>query len=552
MGLALALAAGPLRAQEPPDLGLGNGDASKGLLKKVYDSPPPWAVESPGAAGATFGLGLDSLFDHQESLDLASMRTTVTVRDSGGGGSVTEVPGDPALLNRKFDFLSELQGEGTQGSIALPNFGLPFYPTFHWQALSADLRLDFLDRPEPTESTSIEGRGLLYGVGFDLVTALCKHCGWFASAGYQVQDMPSFDADRKPRLADNDLSNDHVRIRRQVRDASFRVGYGVPGARMIPYTGVRRRSTDLDIEDELDFRGPGPDGTTEETRLRTRTKIKGDATLAVAGLDVKFGGGFFGRAETAIGDGDWVVMVRVVYLMSAKPTWPPPKPPEELKRAHELAVEIAPALATLKAKLLGRWPEDPKAREDFLDQARAEIERILAAPELAAARDYVFRDFPDNGPPAPVAALLPPARGMALAAFRPDSSANRAAKPPEIVDLLRSLAASVSLLLHRAEAEDLQIWICAATLPGHRGTFELWPASYPTAAQRKRTPARVLIYRGLYAYHAESGSDPPIDCSPPKCPRLDLMTDSGPGLLCEFDLRPSLCSLQSEKPKGCS
>jgi len=349
MGLALALAAGPLRAQEPLDLELG--DASKDLLKKVFDSPPPWAVESPGAAGATFELGLDTLFEHQESLDLASMHTTVTVLDSGGGGSVTEVLGDPALLNRKFDFLSELRGEGTQGSIALPTFGLPIYPTLHWQALSADLRLDFLNQPEPTESTSIEGRGLLYGVGFDLVTALCKHCGWFASTGYQVQDMPSFSADRKPRIAGLDLSRDEVRIRRRVRDASFRIGYGAPGARVIPYTGVRRRSTDLDIEDELGFRGPGPDGTSEETRLKTRIKIKGDATLAVAGLDVKFGGGLFGRMETAIGDGDRVVMVKLVYLWSQQDI----DNRRLKKRAREIAAGILPRLIAIEKEYLAGW-----------------------------------------------------------------------------------------------------------------------------------------------------------------------------------------------------
>jgi hypothetical protein len=360
IGLALALAAGPLRAQEPLDLGLSDGGALKGILEKVLNSPPPWAVESPGAAGATFGLGLDSLFEHQESLNLASMRTTVTVRDSGGGGSVTEVPGDPALLNRKFDFLSELQGEGTQGSIALPILGLRIYPTFHWQALSADLRLDFLNRPEPAESTSIEGRGLFYGVGFDLVTTLCNQCGWFASAGYQVQDMPSFSADRSPRIAGLDLSRDEVRIRRQVRDTSFRIGYGGPNARVISYTGVRRRSTDLDIEDELGFRGPGPDGTSEETRLRTRTKIQGEATLAVAGLNVNFGGRFFGRAETAIGDGDRVVMVKVVYLpkirikISQETSQKKSEKKREKKREKKLEKELKKRARLIAVGILAR------------------------------------------------------------------------------------------------------------------------------------------------------------------------------------------------------
>ncbi len=362
-------------------------------------------VCTAGAAGPLraqgtfdFGLGLETLFDHQESLDLASMHSMVTVRDSGGGGSVTEIPSDSALLNRKFDFLSELKGEGAHGSIARPALGL-FHPTFHWQALSADLRLDFLDRPEPEESTSIEGRGLLYGAGLDLVTALCRQCGWFVGVGYLVQEMPSFRADRSPRLAGPglDLSRDEVRIRRQVRDASFRIGYGLPGGRVITYTGVRRRSTDLDIEDELGFRGPGPDGTTGETLLTTRTKIQGDATLAVAGLDVKFGGGLSGRVETAIGDGDRVVLVKLIYIKSktddGKIEEDKIEEDKMKERARVIAAGILARLIDIEKEYLDGWrrltvvPGDDGESSYFV----RDVEALLAGTEadlLAALRAY--------------------------------------------------------------------------------------------------------------------------------------------------------------------
>jgi len=423
MALALALAAGPSRAQEPLDLGLGEGGASEGLLEKVSDSPPPWAIESPRAAGATFGLGLDALFEHQESLDIASIRTTVTTRDSGGHESSTEIPGDPALLNRKFDFRSELEGEGSQGSIALPTFGLPIHPTFHWQALSANLRLDFLDRRESAENTSIEGRGLFLGAGFDLVAAMCNQCGWFASAGYQVQDMPSFGADRKPRLSDADLSHDEVSLRRQVRDASFRIGYGIPNARIITYTGVRRRSTDLDIEDELGFSGRTQDGTLEETRLRTRTKIQGDATLAVAGLDVNFGGGLFGRAETAIGDGDRVVKVNLVYLpkigIEIRQETAEEKAEKERerklekqlkKRARWIAAGILPRLIAIEKEYLAGWHAlhvvagdggEPSYLVQEVDALLNGTESALLGvthdyPELEALGDWITDEFVRN------------------------------------------------------------------------------------------------------------------------------------------------------------
>ncbi len=545
-----------------------------------------FAAEPLRAQGAfEFGLGLDTLFDHQESLDLASIHTTVTVRDSGGGESVTEIPGDPALLNRKFDFLSELRGEGAHGSIALPALGL-VRPTFHWHALSADLRLDFLDRPEPTESTSIEGRGLFYGVGFDLVTALCKQCGWFASAGYLVQNMPSFDADRSPRIAGLDLSRDQVRIRRQVRDASFRVGYGVPGARIIPYTGVRRRSTDLDIEDDLAFRGPGPDGTSEETRLNTRTKIRGDATLAVAGLDVKFGGGFLGRAEAAIGDGDRVVMVRVVYLpkigieerRERKSENESEKKQEKQekklkKRAREIAVGILARLIAIEKEYLAGWHAltvvtgnggepsylVPEVKA-LLGKTEKELLDVMGDyPELAALGDWIGDEFgrarKELGLEVPVRTAGLGAAGALPASFSGSSPSyvlasailqaqrkDQVISQPEADGILtRVLEWIVGTPLRAARTNDgFRTQIRFETNLGNEMRLNIYPRYYPSSDHRKTGlapggPWKVWI--GSYSYEITKGAAP--DTTPYWC---DATKKTSPEF-CPLELVPKGCKV---------
>src|SRR5688572_18766997 len=56
-------------------------------------APPPWAVESPAAAGdgARFGLGVDSFFENQKSLRIASQQSVTVLQGPDGSPQPTVV-----------------------------------------------------------------------------------------------------------------------------------------------------------------------------------------------------------------------------------------------------------------------------------------------------------------------------------------------------------------------------------------------------------------------------------------------------------------------------
>jgi hypothetical protein len=222
----------------------GEGSVWSRLFGRVSDSNPPWAVEAPGAAGARYGLGLDLFFERQESLRITFMEQTIRARDLIRG---TEESGvvrtDPGLLNRKFDLRLDLTGAGIQPAIALrlPR-ALGLYPTLIFQAAAADVSLDFLDRNRPGDSSSLSGRGALFGAGLDLTRALCGSCPWFAGASYFSQRLPSLTVDRSPGFGPPgfEVLEDEVRLSRDVQEASTRVGYGFSGNQVVSYLGVTR------------------------------------------------------------------------------------------------------------------------------------------------------------------------------------------------------------------------------------------------------------------------------------------------------------------------
>lgn len=162
----------------------GAGSLRRRLFGRVSDSKPPWAVEAPGGAGARYGLGLDLFFEHQESLRITFMEQTLQARDLLTGREESQVVRtDPGLLNRKFDLRWDLAGAGIQPAVALPlprTLGL--YSTLVFQAASADVSLDFRDRNRPEDSSSLDGRGPLFGTGLDVTRSLCRSCPWFAGA----------------------------------------------------------------------------------------------------------------------------------------------------------------------------------------------------------------------------------------------------------------------------------------------------------------------------------------------------------------------------------
>src|ERR1700694_920989 len=126
---------------------------------------PPWAVESPGAAGAPVALGLDVVTGREDGLRISSEPTVVTLRDPSGRTETSFIPGDPSLLNRKFAIRVRSTGEGAQVPVALPPIplaGLRIFPTFIVQVASTGLSLDFADKPQPADSTSLKVRAPLY------------------------------------------------------------------------------------------------------------------------------------------------------------------------------------------------------------------------------------------------------------------------------------------------------------------------------------------------------------------------------------------------------
>ena len=188
---------------------------------------------------------------------------------------------------------------GPAVTLRLPST-LGLYPTLVLQAAAADASLDFLDRNRPQDSSSLGGRGPLFGAGLDLTRSLCRNCPWFAGASYFFQRLPSLTVDRSPHFAlpGFDVLDDEVRLGRDAQEASTRVGYGFPGSRVVSYLGVRHRWNDVKIDDHLQYRDPFQQ---VETTLACRTQLKSQVTLALAGIEARLGPRLFGRLETSVG-----------------------------------------------------------------------------------------------------------------------------------------------------------------------------------------------------------------------------------------------------------
>lgn len=396
-------------------------------LMSLLRGEVPWAVEAPGAAGSRFGLGLDVFFERQESLRITSLEETIRTRDLSSG-LVVEGPrqGDPSLLNRKFDYLFEMEGVGFELPIALPELSLPgalrLYPTLFIQAATADVTFDFLDRTRSQDSTTFEGRGPLFGAGFDLTTALCRRCPWFTGTSYRFQRLPSLDVERIPPFAPQgfEVLHDESRLSRDVHEASARVGYGFSGNRVVSYLGVRYRSTDLEIEDDLRYLDPFRE---VETTLNSRVQLESETTLALAGVEAYLGGSFYGRIETAASDEDFMALFSVVYLGPGKGVpWPGPggepqaereetreEREREEQRARDIASRIAPRLTAIEAAFLAGWKglevvKDPDGQpayytqdvDDLLETTEQKIRAVLDRfPELEALKDWVSDEFRD-------------------------------------------------------------------------------------------------------------------------------------------------------------
>ena len=320
-----------------------------------FGSDPPWAVESPGGVGSTFGLGTEYLSERQGRLEIRSTHSVLTLLDREHGIVTTMIEnGDPALLQRKFDVEWRAQGPGVTVPLRLPSLHLPggggIYSSLVLDASTADVTLDFHDKPEqPANSDSLHGRGPMYGLGLDVIGAVCNRCPWYA-VGYQWRNFPSLTVDRSPHFfaPGFNVLGDKVRLNRKNQSFSTRIGYTLPGNRVATYVGVRRFMTGIVVQDKVSL---GSQTLPEETALSSLSKFASSRTEKVVGIDVHLGGPFFARSEFAFGDRQREGLLRLIYLKS---------PPEEKRiisneREGAIADAIVPGLAHAREIFESRW-----------------------------------------------------------------------------------------------------------------------------------------------------------------------------------------------------
>ncbi|MGH2726383.1 MAG: hypothetical protein ACRDKS_05345, partial [Actinomycetota bacterium] len=315
-----------------------------GLAAPAAGQAPPWALESPRAAGAAYGLGLDWLFERQESLEVKESSRPVT---------------DLPYVSRGIDLRWELTGPAVQVPIALPSLGR-LHPSLVLRAASADVTVDSPERPQDeVDRTSFDGRGTLLGATLDLAGSLCGGCPWFASGRYGFEDLSELEADGTTPFSFG-LAADEIRLGRRAHELSGRVGYVFPGGRAATYLGARGRRSEVEIEEELS-RDPATG-----KQITTHTRLESEEVSGFAGIDAHLAGPLFGRLEGSFGADDQAFLVKLVYLPRISLGRLRPQ------RAAELQVELGEVHAEFES----------------------EIQRLAGMPEaaaLAAAHELLRR-----------------------------------------------------------------------------------------------------------------------------------------------------------------
>jgi hypothetical protein len=476
---------------------------------------PPWVVESPAAAGhgARFGLGLDTLFEHQESLRIESQRTESSQEIQGGGTFV--VDGDPDLLNRKFDLDWDLRAAGVEVPLGLSCFRLTdlirVFPTLTLEAAMADVTLGSVTKTESNPKTTLEGRGPLFGVKLGATASLCGSCSWFTGISYHYRSLPALDADRSPELSERELEvlRDQVRLSQDVHEVSTQVGYVAPNQKVAYYTGVRGRWTDVDIEDELRLRSLIDQQT---TRIATRTRLKSETIEAVAGVAAHLGGSIYGRTETTFSGQDYGVTVSIVHV---GPREAPQEESEETEtKARETAALLVPRLEQILAAFQERrqrlqtaaagaqeYPRQAVAA--LLNDTERDLLQSLTGPELTAMRDYVQNLFkqarlrlalPPGSPPVRLASLHP----FLMQGARPAPEGLDKGAADSWFD---RIANAIGKILDQSRNNNLVMTLCVKTSPKDRAEFRMHPVSYDLLDKKVITTGRIVkVWRGLYSY----------------------------------------------------
>lgn len=527
---------------------LAAGLASSAAAASPFDDPA-WSAEAPGAAKKWFSLGTTTFHERQESLHIAAFEQFLEAEDLFTGAVESgRLPGDPRLLDRKFDLRFQETGIGPSFSIALPSANLlgaaQLHSTLSFHTAEAEVSLDFRDVTEAQDSTSLRGTGALFASGLDLHTTLGAAGSWFAATGFRFEKLPSLNVHRSPRFAQQGftVSRDDVRLEREVSEVSSRVGYAAPGGRTASYLGVQHRRTVLDIDDHLAFRN-----SFVERRLASQTRLDGETTLAVAGVDVALGTRLFSRLETAVGNGDTVVRLGFAYLVRGQRD--SIDGGEDVRRAAAIAVAIAEPLRRLEASL-GDWEACLTAGtctvERFLNEIEDRLLAILSAPELAGLRDWVVQRFRELRLTAHVAERQ--------AFFHPVAFVHASEKALLLQAtsgaVVNGARQTIAEPRRRAENGSLLTKICAISdPPGAR--FEMWPTSEPDRFDLRKaaeTPNFVTHYLGIYAFSLFKDGVTFACPEPDKCAKVDLVTDATPVFRC--NLKNRACSREDELPAG--
>lgn len=387
--LFLSLAS-PLAAERavPPHGGATDEvTASSGSGEASEPQSPPGA-ESPQSAGARFSLGIDLLSDRRGDLEELSGSTSLTLRDADGGTQRLDLPGDPELDNRKFDRHFDGRGFGLELPVALPRFHLAgsvtVFPSIVLELAVLDVDVDFVGRTEPGADRSLSGRGLMLGAGVSWVATLCRHCRWFWGGDYRYRTLPDLGLDGVPGFGAPGLEvlSSEDRLRLDSHRLTGRLGYRVRGGRYAPYLGLRYRTTDVRLEDELRLASPE---LGQETRIVTRSKLDDDAMEGVVGVDVRLARNLAARLETSIGDADRQALLKIVFTgfhREREPAGQPPVPP-----VIELTLKLFWDLAAFELRdpsEAARLPRAPAGSGGRVDEILAR-----AGIDVAAYRERI-------------------------------------------------------------------------------------------------------------------------------------------------------------------
>lgn len=540
----------------------------------------PWGVEAPGSLGARFGLGVDLLLDRLDDLEATAGRQTVTFRGPGGGEETTVVPFDPRLDDRKHGRDWEERSVGFQVPIALPPLrfgrGLSIEPSLVIEAAAVDGRFTVDDLVEGRPDRHLDGTGARWGAGVQALGGLCRDCRWFWGAGYRFRSLGGLEVDGPaPADAAGLAVTERTEIDHDAHHLTARLGALVASGRATVYVGVRRRQSDLVVEDEttLRFLQARPD----ETVVATRLDLEADDTTALAGTDFRLGGAYVARVEATFGGEGEGVLLKVVRAHHWQRSSEPADVVEERRRrAAELARQIVPGVRRVLEMLedgrrrlerqRGSQPAwDSTELRRLLETAATELDAVLDEPELEPLQAWFHLFFTEAGTKlegaaasgAPAVGSLPSAhRGLAFAALQPPERVD-----PNLArqrDILDSAIAQVSRLLGLAGDDELKIDLIARSCPRQDARINL---STPFRSLRQphnvNTIGRLeVVFRGLYTYEATLEDRPTVACDlqghlAKKCKLVDLWIYEGPYLICDFRKGREECTLARTPPRRC-